>query len=455
VSPVNRSRPPAAGERRPFRFPTFHRQRLSSGLELILAPRRRAPLVEALLLLPAGGERNPTRRPGLSALTAALLDEGTAQHSGLELALELERLGASLSTGADWESGQVALSVLARDLERGLERLAEVALTPTFPAPEVERLRAQWLAELHRRRDQPAALADEAFAAELFAGSPYRHLLRGNEAALRAVARDEIEEFHAGGYRPRGSCLIVGGGFDEAQLPAIVERFFGRWRPAGPEPPPRLDDGTERHRRVVIVDLPHATQTELRIGHPGVPRSDPDRTRLGLLNAVLGGKFTSRLNLNLRERHGYTYGVSSRFVDRRGRGPFLVATAVATEVAGAAAAEILGEIARLREEPVGAEELVESRDYLSGVFPYTLQTVHGVLARLADLAVHGLPDDHFERALEEIDATSADDLLELARRHLAPEGAAIVACGPAAQLRTRLEPFGEPRVLAVEELGTS
>jgi zinc protease len=225
-----------------------------------------------------------------------------------------------------------------------------------------------------------------------------------------------------------------------------VTDLFGDWIAAAPSPPPPVRPVERKTRAVVVVDRPGAAQTELRLAHPAIPRRHPDRTRLGMLNALLGGKFTSRLNLNLRERHGFTYGVTSRFVDRGGPGPFVVSAAVANGVAGAATREALAEIARLREEPVGAEELAETRDYMLGVFPYTLQTHSDVLTRLAELTLWQLPDDHYDRALAEVAATTPEQLLELARRHLRPDAAAVIAVGPASDLRAQLEEFGEVEV---------
>ena len=193
----------------------------------------------------------------------------------------------------------------------------------------------------------------------------------------------------------------------------------------------------------MIVDRPAAAQTELRLAHAGVPRTHPDRTRLGLLNAMLGGKFTSRLNLNLRERHGFTYGASSRFVDRRGPGPFVISAAVGNDVAGAAAREALGELERLVAEPPSAAELDESKSYLLGVFPYTLQTASDVLSRLGELTLWGLADDHYDRALARVAATTPEELLELARRHLRPDRLTVIAVGPAASLAPQLAPLGE------------
>ena len=442
MSGPDRSRRPTAGERRPFRFPEFRREHLDNGLELVLVPRREIPLVEVLLQLPAGSDRNPLERPGLAALTASLVDEGTAERSGPEVAATVERLGGSLATHADWNSAGIEAGALARDLATALDLIAEVARRPSFPQAELERLRRQALAELLRRQDQPAVLAEEAQSRALYAGTPYGALLLGDEAALEGLTRDQVVAFHAACYRPSRAALLVAGDFDPDAAQRRVEDCLGGWK-GDPPPPPAPIRPDSRGRRVILVDRPGAAQTELRIAQVGVPRTHPDRTRLGLLNAILGGKFTSRLNLNLRERHGFTYGVTSRFVDRRGPGPFVIATAVANEVAGAAAREALAEVERLRAEPVGDDELAETRDYMLGVFPYTLQTHADVLGRLAELTLWGLPDDHYERALAEVASTTAADLLDLARRHLRPEEAILVAVGPAAQLRPQLEGFGE------------
>lgn len=450
MSSVDRTRPPAPGALRPFEFPAFTRERLATGLELVLAPRAEVPLVEVLLQLPAGGDRNPLERPGLSALTASLVDEGTARRAGPEIAAAIERLGGDLATRADWNSADIEIGLLARDLDSGLELAAELAREPVFPEHELERLRQQALAELLRRRDQPAVLAEEALSAALYPGTPYGALILGDESSMAAIDRDEVRSFHAGFYRPRGGSLVVVGDFDPAAARRRIEAVFGDWSREPPVDAPEIAAVATSGRRVVIVDRPTGAQTELRVVQTGVPRTHPDRTRLGLLNALLGGKFTSRLNLNLRERHGYTYGVNSRFVDRRGPGPFVVSTAVANPVAGAATREILAELERIRREPVAPEELEETRSYIVGVFPYTLQTTSAILSRLAELALWGFPDDHYERALAEIRATSAEDVLDLARRHLAPDRVTIVAVGPAGELEPQLAELGEVEVRRVE-----
>jgi len=450
---AERSRPPGPGASRGFRFPAFERERLSSGLELILAPRRELPTVELLLLFPrAGGDRSPADRPGLAALAAALLDEGSRRRSGLELATELESIGATLATGADWDSAFLELDLLAADLDLGLERAAEIVREPAFPDEEIDRLRALWIADLRRRADQPARLADDLFSATLYDGTPYRSRLRGTEAALSSVRREELESFHGSGFAADRGVLLVGGDFQPGPLRERARRLFADWVPVRDAPWPRIDPPRPEASRILVLDRPQAAQTELRIGHVGVARTDPDRDRLGVLNAVLGGKFTSRLNLNLRERHGFTYGVSSRFVDRRGPGPFLISAAIDNDSVGAAVRECRGELARICQEPVSEPELAETRSYLLGVFPYTLQTTSGLLGRLSDLAVHGFPDEHYDRMLEEIRSVDAAALLDLARAHLRPDACLTVAAGPALKLVPQLESVGEVEVRKIGEL---
>jgi zinc protease len=438
----SRSRAPAVEPAPRFRPPPFRRESLAGGLELTLAPSDGAPLVEAQLMLPGGGDRNPLDRPGLASLVAALVDEGTRRRSGLELASALEGAGVTLAAGADWDCARLSVASLAGELEAALAAVAEVAREPIFPAVEVERLRAQTLAEIDRLPDHPGRLAGRALAAELYPGSPFAELLQGDRASVSAIRREELVEFHATHYLAAPARLVVGGAFDADAVRRAVEGLFGSF--SAPVAAPASGAPATRGELVVkIVDLPRAAQTELRVGHAGVPRAHPERTRLGVLNALLGGKFSSRLNLNLRERHGFTYGVTSRFVDRRGPGPFVVAAAVATDVAGAAVGEILAELERLRDEPVAESELAETRSYLLGVYPYTFQTVAGHVARLADLALHDLPADHFERSLAQIAAVTVDDIGRLAREHLHPDEAVVVAVGPAASLVPQLERFGQ------------
>jgi len=455
IRAVDRTTPPPGEPTDRTAFPPFDRYRLPCGLDVRSAEWGDVPAFEVRLALRAGGEGNPLDRSGLAALVAALLDEGSTRRGGLEIALAIERLGAALSVRSDWDRAEVRIRALEEDVDEVLALLREVTLEPAFPVEEVERIRRQTLAEIDRRRDRPGRLADEAFAERLYPGTVFGHPLGGRRESVEAISREDLVDFHRQWYGLGTASLSIAGRFGGASADRIAEAFpLGSAIDIADAVPDGLaSPGDAPTRRatppILVLDRPEAAQAELRLGHVGVSRRDPDRTGLSVLNAILGGKFTSRLNLNLRERHGITYGVHSRFVDRRSAGPFVVAAALATDSVGLAVGEILGELRRLREEPVDARELVETRDYLNGVFPYTLQTATGVAARLADLAIHDLPDDEVERAQREIAATDADRLLDLARRHVRPEATAIVVEGPAGTIVRQLESFGDVETRAI------
>jgi len=439
---LDRSQPPPPGELRPFRFPAFQRARLGNGLQIFAARMPRYPLVGIEILTPAGGQCNPAELPGLAGLHGELLDEGSEKRSALELAGRIETLGGSLSSGAGWNLAFVDVSLLSAHLVPGLELLAEIVRSPRFASEEVERIRQERLAEILRRRGQPAAVADWIFSAAVYAGTPYEHPLVGTAESLRRMTQDGVRDFYRRHVVPGGTTLIAVGDLDPDELCTSADALFGGWR-ARPVPVrPTFVPATLSETRVHIVDRPGSAQTQLQIGHAGLPRQHPDFVPLILLNAILGGKFTSRINLNLRERHGYTYGASSFVVQRQGPGPFFVRTAVANEVAGAAAREIVKEIREIREHAVTDDELRETQDYLVGVFPYTLQTIDDLLKRLEALAVFELPEDYFENYPSMIRGITGDQLLRAARRHLHPDHLAIVAAGPADELRPQFEALG-------------
>lgn len=441
--PVDRTVPPPPGEIHPFAFPPFARTTLGNGLSVLAARLPGVPLVSLEMVLPAGGQNDPESRRGLATLTASVIDEGTARRTSLEIAASVERLGGYVTAGADWDVGYLATGILARHRAAGLELLAEILTSPTFPEPELERLRRQRLAELLRRTQDPTALADDRISQEIYRGTAYAGSLLGSEETVSAITRDSMLDFYRRHYTLAGSALIAVGDFDPADFLAEVEALFGRGGERGKPPaPPEIHPPRLPGISVHIVDRPGAAQTELRLGHAGVSRTHPDYIPLVVMNTLLGGKFTSRINLNLRERHGYTYGATSRFVARRGPGPFYVGSAVATESTGAAAREVLAELSRIRRELVEPEELAETRSYMVGVFPYTLQTIGDVAKRLETLAVYGLPDDYFDTHLEGLARVNREEILEVAERHLDPERMAVVAVGPAEILEPQLVELG-------------
>lgn len=440
---IDRTAPPAPGELRPYRFPPFLRTRLACGLEVVAARHPGVPLISLELVSPAGAQYDPLEKAGLAALTAAVLDEGTSRRSSQEIALAVERLGGYLHSGADWDVGYVAAGLLAIHRTAGLELTAEILLSPTFPAEEVERVRKQRLSEIVRRKQDPGALADERLQQVIYEGTVFANPANGDEASLPRLHRDAVLEFFQSHYGLAGTTLIAVGDFDPEELLREVEAAFAGAGPSAPPPArpeihPRPLPGISVH----IVDRPGSAQTELRLGHAGLPRTHPDYVPMTVLNTILGGKFTSRINLNLREAHGFTYGAASRLSPRQGPGPFTVNAAVETRSAGAAARETLSELRRIREALVEPHEMDETLSYVTGVFPYMLQTVGDIAKRLETIVIYGLPDDYYNKYQERMLAVTRERVLEVAQRHLDPERMAIVAVGPAEELEPQFAGLG-------------
>jgi len=447
MTEVIRTAPPPAGELRPFRFPAFVKRSLPGGLTVYAARMAGVPLFSLELSARAGAHRDPVEQAGLATFTASVIDEGTRRRDSMEIAAWLERLGGYLVSAADWDTGFVVVAMLAQHLDAGLGLLAEIALTPTFPEKEIERIRQQRLAELMRRGYDPGAQADDRLAEVIYGGTPYSAPLLGRVESLRTLDRDALLAFYDRHYSLAGATVIAVGDLDPEDAVRRIEESLAprpgqEPAPAAPAIRPAPLAGISIH----IVDRPGSAQTELRLGHAGVPRTHPEWFPLNVLNMVLGGKFTSRINLNLRERHSYTYGANSRFSGRLGPGPFVVDTAVATESTGAATREVLGELRRIREEPVEIQELEETLSYMIGVYPYTLQSMGDVAKRLEILSTYGLPDDYYDTYLERLAAVTREDLLKGAREHLHPDRIAVVAVGPADELVPQFEGVGEVTV---------
>lgn len=439
--PLDRSRPPAAAALRPFEFPRFDSHELANGLRLFLAPSRSTELFQLELLAPGGGLFAPAQQPGLASLSAALLDEGSDRHSAMELALSIERYGGTLVTGCDWERSYIAVMMLSEHLPRAIETLSQMAVSASFPPAEVERLRQERLAEVARRQRDPSSLALDCLATALYDGSAYGYPLVGTSASLAKLSRDQCYEHYRRTVFASDVLLLAAGSFSSDDLISRLEDALATLGTAAPPTAVEIPSAAAEEVHVVIVDRPEASQTEIRLGHPGPPRNAPGRAERQVLNSILGGKFTSRINLNLRERHGFTYGANSRFVERLGPGPFVINAAVDTHVAARAVGEVIKELERIQSEVVETHELDDAKSYILGVFPYTLQTLQGICGRMEEIGTYSLPTDYHQRHAEAVGAVTREGVLEAARAHLRPRACVVVAVGPAADLESQFDSF--------------
>lgn len=427
---------PKPGPARSYRFPEFTDERLAGGIRLLTAPVAKLPIVTVLVLIDAGSSNDPSGKEGVAALTADMLLEGTEQFDGAQLAEKFEQLGASVESGADWDSAFAKMTTMSNRAAEATSLLGTVLSRPSFPEREIERLKAERLAELLQLETEPRGLADEKFAEFLYsAASRYSRPDAGSTESVSALTRQDVERFYRVRYRSEATTIVVSGDITHDDARSLVERSFSDWASGSVESRPLIVEPRTTKRSIHIVDKSDAPQSELRVGHVGLPRNNPDFFPALLMNAVLGGLFGSRINLNLREVHGYTYGASSYYDWRRGRGPFVVSTAVQSEVTAPALSEILKEIDRIRTEKISEEELSLARDYLGGVFPIRYETTAAIASALAAMVIYELPPDYYDTYRQNIRAVSADNVLNAARLHLHPGELQTVVVGDAGLIR--------------------
>jgi zinc protease len=430
---------PKPGLARSYRFPQFKDETLPTGVRLITAPVAKLPLVTVLVLVNAGSTSEPHGKEGVAALTAAALLEGTTRFDGAELAEKFEQLGTSLESGADWDSAFLKITVLSDKVEEATRLLGEAISSPVFPEREIERLKAERLAEILQLETEPRGLADEKFSEFLYDDeSRYSRPDEGSTESVSSLTRGDVEQFYRSNYTSGATTVIAAGDISSENAKELVIEAFRKW-PSGSSRHQQLSVKARRNRKSThIVNKPDAPQSELRVGHVGLPRKHPDFFPTLVMNAVLGGLFGSRINLNLREAHGYTYGASSFYDWRRGPGPFVVSTAVESEVTAPALREILMEIDRIRDERISAEELSLARDYLEGVFPIRYETTASIASALATLAIYDLNSDYYDSYRTNIHNVSEDAVLKAAKTHLHPELLQTVIVGDAATIRSSL-----------------
>jgi zinc protease len=421
---------PQPGVPRSYRFPHFETRILGNGLRVIVAQMTAYPIVTMLAVVEAGATRDPAGSEGLAQLTTRALPEGTRSMDALELAERLESLGTTLDTGADWDSAILQLTALSSRVEDAFDVLAETLRYPAFPESELERLRAERLADLAQLRAEPRGLADVFFSRLLYDGaSRFSRLAGGDEKSIAGLTHDRIAAYHSEYYRPESTALMIVGDVSADEAVRHASRYLGDWAGSAPPVTEPVDTPRFATRRVHLIAKTDAPQSEIRVGHVAVPRFHEDYFPLVVMNAILGGLFSSRLNLNLREVHAYTYGAHSAFDWRRAASPFEISTAVETAVTADALREIATEFQRIREAPVSESELSLATSYLIGVFPIRFETTAEVAGGLANVEIFRLPSDYFDTYRDRVRAVTAEDVLRVARTHLDPERLQTIVVG--------------------------
>jgi zinc protease len=442
---VDRTRPPALGPAPVLRLPPVQTATLPNGLQLAVVEMHKVPVVDVSLLLDAGSVDDPADLPGLATFAANMLDEGAGRRSALEISEEADFLGANLSTGAGYDGAGVYLHVPKRQLAPALGLMADVVLRPTFADSEITRQRDLRRTQILQQRDQPVQMANLAFPAIVFGSRhPYGRPLNGTEESTALLTRDRVTQFYRDWYRPQSAKLLVVGDITLAEAQRLVTERFGDWARTAPAAAPAAPAAaTPAARTIFLVDKPGAAQSVIRIGNIGVPRTAADYFPLEVLNTILGGSFTSRLNQNLRETHGYTYGANSQFVMRRMAGPFQAGASVQSAKTDSSLVEFMRELRRIRDETVPQAELDKAKAYITLGMPGNFETTSGAAAQFRDLLTYDLPLDTYASYIDRVNAVTAADVLRVARQYIDLDHVAIVVVGDRSQVEAGIRALNE------------
>ncbi len=442
MSGVDRAVRPEAGPPRPLVLPEFETLDGTGELEVRFAHRPGVPEVSLRLVMEAGAGAEAPEQAGLASLTARLLTDGTAERDSMETARWLDRLGIGFDASAGYAVATASVHTLSDVVEDAVEFLATAVRAPTFPDHEVDRVRGERLDEIDRQIDEPATVAGHALIEALYGDGLYGRPTGGTRPSVESIAARHLREFHAARYRPGNAVLLAAGDVAPERLAAAVGRHLGEWtgsadRPAAP-PTPKTPDP-----RVILIDRPDSAQAEIRVATIGVPYGTDDYFAIVLANAVLGGLFNSRINMNLREDKGWTYGARSGFSFRRGSGPFVAQTAVETRVTADAFGEILDEIEKMRQELVTEEELELARHALTLSLPLQFETAADVTRRISRQHIYDLPADYWTAYRDRIEGVSAEEIRDVCRTHLGRERLTLLAVTDADQTAEGLSRFGD------------
>jgi len=429
-------RPPAPGPLRPYVFPNVEQFQLSNGMKVILVEKHTLPIIEGRLMLDAGAIREPAAKNGLASLTGRLLSEGTADMSGAEIARRMSELGAQFSTGGGFSTSFADVVALKNVFPQAMSIAARTVISPVFPATEFIRVKNQALGAYQLNQARTSGLAADAFVRATFdSTAPFSRPSSGTTSSIASLTRDDVLNWHRTMYAPSASTLLLVGDITPAEARTVAEQAFGGWTATRAAMAPVLNPVRPRSgTRVILIDRPGSVQSSIVVGQAGFQATDPDYITLLALNHVLGGAFSSRLNTNLREKHGYSYGAFSGFDLRAGAGSFQMQADVRTNATDSALAETIGEYRRIVAQPIPAEELQAALNNLVSGFPNAVQTVQGLSGRLQGLIIWGLPPDFYATYRERLSAVTPADVQRVAASKFTPDNIVVVVAGDLAKI---------------------
>jgi zinc protease len=442
TSPLDRTQPPSPGAIQSVSFPPIREESLSNGLRVFIVENHAQPIVNVIMYVRAGSTEDPAQLEGLAAVTSDLLTKGTLTRNALEIAEAIDFVGGSLHAGTSWDATTISIGILTKFLETGLNLLEDVALRPSFPQEELERVKLQRLAAISQAKADAGYLADSLFSRLVFPDHPYGQESSGTEASIEEITTAHIRSFYKDYFGPERSFIVASGDVDPERFLADLESRFGGWSSKSVAKDKYAPEQHLPGTRVALVEKAQAVQSAIRVGHLGIQRNETDFVKLHVLNMLFGGYFNSRINLNLREKHGFTYGARSYFDARMMPGPFVVSTEVSTGVTARAVEEILSEMRRITVEPISAEELEMVKNYVIGSFPLQIETPQQVAARVAAIILYGLPRNYYDTYREIVANLTCEELFAAAKKYLHPNDVTIVVSGNVDAIRSGMEELG-------------
>jgi len=434
-----REKPPTPGPARPLHLPVPEEFKLSNGLTVLFSERPGLPLVAASLVVRRGSGANPLDRPGLASFTSRMLQQGTATRSALEIADRAADLGTTVGTRASMDSSRIGSHSLTRNFPDVLELMSDLLLYPSFPEKEIQRVKSERQAALVQERDEPFAVATRVYSAALYGPRyTYGYPDIGTSESLKAITREDLEKFWRANYSPSDTAMIVTGNLKRDDLKALLEKRFGGWK-AGEAPAVNRGTPERSDAKLILVDRPDAPQTTLVFFSLGPARSTPDYVPLEVMNTDLGGLFSSRINMNLREEHGYTYGAGSFFGYHVAPGPFIVYSDVRTDATAPAVTEVFKELKRMRDTPMSGEELKLAKDSIAQSLPGRFEQGSEAAGTFAEIYVYGLPLDYFTLQPERINAVTAEQTQAAAQKYIQLDQITVLAVGDRAKIEAEMK----------------
>jgi zinc protease len=418
---------PKPGVNPRFALPAIEKQKLSNGLEIWVVRQTELPIVSINMVFKSGGTVDPTGKTGLASLTAGLISNGTKNRTAVEIANQLQEIGATAGTSSDWDSANISMQTLTKNIDRVLDIYSDVIVNPTFPENELETARQRALIGLRQSRDNPNAIASVVYNQLLYEKNhPYGTSLGGTQASISSINQSDLMNFYQTYYRPNNAVLIVVGDTTMSAIRPKIESAFANWKP-GQVPATRVPDAAAFDRPgIYVVDKPGAAQSVITIGQVGVSRGNPDFYALQVMNSILGG----RLFMNLREDKGYTYGAFSNFAFRRGAGPFMASADVQTAVTKESIIEFLKELNGIRGAiPITPEEFEAKKKSLILGFPRNFETNGQITSQLSPLVTYNSPDSYFNDYITKVNAVTIADVNHVANKYLTPDKMAILVVG--------------------------